>query len=256
MKEQFDSEKKEKDFKMEPSYNNLSTKLNEGLQTASNAVDYLLHGSNEEDEEREKKKVFHSLAIEQHHILLVMFCLLAFVIFWAYKNSIPDIPKQIIQVEKSVEQPAVSSDNPSTWIVTQPIQVNPSNVPSKLLKQVNILYPDINSNDFRWFRTQKGWNVFYDVQKAKMKFTIEGYWLETEEREFPIEKIPEYLLARIKMSYSDYTLLSCEREIITSGNYYELTLKRNRPDNINEEFTVYLNEKANNYANLYEGSSY
>lgn len=249
------SEQESSSFKEKSRQEKRSQLFDDGLQTISNGIGYLLHGESEE-KEKPKSKLYYPLNIEQHHLLLIMVCILAVVLYFALRKETPTEVKNKERVDMEVEQPQMSIDDPSTWTVTEPIPVNVNNLPKKLITQINILYPDAKPTSFRWFRTVKGWNALDDVDKAKVKFSLEGYWLETEERDFPIEKIPEYLKARLKMSYPDYTLVSCERETISSGHYYELVLKRNRPDKINEEFVVYLNEKASNYANLYEGSSY
>jgi Putative beta-lactamase-inhibitor-like, PepSY-like len=241
-----------KDYKDISKEEALSNRLNDGLQSVSNGVDYLLHG----DSEEEKPKIFHPLQVEQHHLLLVLFCIIAILLLYVYKSNTKPDEKSTHEESISVVQPPTSPDDPATWSVAAATPVNVKNIPTKLIVQMNSLYPDVNPASFRWLRTPKGWNAFYDIEKAKVKFSLEGYWLETEEKDFPIEKIPEYLNKRIKMSYPDYTLTRCERETISSGNYYELMLKRNRPDNINEEFEVYLSEKASNYANLYEGDDY
>lgn len=226
------------------------------------SVDYLLHGEPERHERSKTKKTqsFHALQIEQHHILLVLACILVFTIYWGFKEQLSPFKQldkfSLKNEQPTVEQPPVTRDSPASWSVEVPTPVNVANMPSKLTHQISLLYPEAKSTSFRWYRTPKGWSAYYDVEKAKIKFSTEGYWLETEERDFPIKDIPEYLQARVKMAYTSYTLVKAERETISSGKYYELTLKKNRPDNINEEFTVYLNEKANNFANLYEGNDY
>jgi hypothetical protein len=225
-------------------------------QSLANGVNYLLHGK-KEDAHQETERTIHPLEVKQHHILLVMLCILGMTMFGIFKDSIfPSKNIEVVKEKTLVVQPPRSSSSPLTWEVEIPTAVNVSDLPPKLITQMSALYPEVEPNSYRWFRTPKGWSAYYDDKKAKVKFSTEGYWLETEERNFPINQIPEYLLARIKMAYTDYTLISCELETLPSGKYYELTLKRNRPDKVNEEFNVYLSEKANNYANLYEGDGY
>jgi hypothetical protein len=225
-------------------------------QSLANGVNYLLHGK-KEGINKENDRIIHPLEVKQHHILLVMLCILGLTLFEIFSDSIFPVKKVEAVKEKAVvAQPPRSSSNPLTWEVEVPTAVNVSDLPPKLITQISALYPGVEPNSYRWFRTPKGWCAYYDDKKAKVKFSTEGYWLETEERNFPIDQIPEYLLARIKMAYTSYTLISCELETLPSGKYYELTLKRNRPDKVNEEFNVYLSEKADNYANLYEGEGY
>lgn len=231
---------------------------NDIFNPISKGLNYILHGEN--NEETSHKRGFHALQIEQHHILLVLICICCFVIYWGFKgdfNLFKKAEKELLKEPTTVvAQPPVSQNDPLTWKVETSTPVNSQQIPTKLVQQMAALYPEVTPSTFRWFRTPKGWNAFYDAEKAKVKFSTEGYWLETEEKNFPLKDIPEYLLARVKMAYTSYTLVSCERETISSGHYYELTLRKNRPDNVNEEFVVYLDEKANNYANLYEGSEY
>ena len=261
-KDQFPKIKQPELIQEETEETTLSSHINNGLESVSEGFNYLLHGEKEEASPPKPPKRIHALEIQQHHILLVLMILCFFIIYWALKDYLNPIKNAHINLPTTTETPAVTqppistSGSPVTWAVEVPTAVNVADLPPKLIDQMAALYPGISPTTYRWFRTPKGWSTYYDAQKAKVKFSTEGYWLETEERDFPLKDIPEYLQARIRMAYTSYTLIKCERETSSSGKYYELTLKKNRPDNINEEFVVYLSEKAYNYANLYEGAEY
>ncbi len=83
-------------------------------QSLANGVNYLLHGK-KEYVHQETDRIIHPLEVQQHHILLVMFCILGLTTFWIFKDSIfPSKNVEVVKEKIVVVQPPRSTYNPLT----------------------------------------------------------------------------------------------------------------------------------------------